>query len=76
MTTRDQPRPEPARTTKTVTATLTATFHGDYLDRDEVGQYLECWIDSGLDDRDGLRRWTFQVQQVEEVSGDPNGYDD
>lgn len=63
------------RTTKYVEVTIRATFHGDYLDSDEVGPYLEQWIDSGLEDRDDLRGWTTTVRSVEQVPGDPHGYD-
>jgi len=63
------------RTTKYVRAELTATLHGDYLDKDEVVQALEGWLDSGLDDRDDLYRWKLTVLEVTEVSGDPEGFD-
>ena len=66
---------EPACTTKYVTGTFTATFYGDYIDADAVVQHLDGWLDSGLDDRDDLRSWTFTVQDVREVTGDPEGYD-
>ena len=58
-----------------MTGTFTATFHGDYIDADAVSGYLEGWLDSGLDDRDDLRSWSFTVQDVREVTGDPEGYD-
>lgn len=63
------------RTTKYVTGTLKATFHGDYLDKDEVAGHLEGWLDGGLEDRDDLRSWTFELTSVTEVDGDPEGYD-
>ena len=66
---------EPTCTTKYVTGTFTATFYGDYIDADAVVQHLDGWLDSGLDDRDDLRSWTFTVQDVREVTGDPEGYD-
>jgi hypothetical protein len=64
-----------ARTTKTVTGTFKATFHGDYLSADEVVFHLEQWIDAGLDDRDDLKGWTFSVEAVTEATGDPEGFD-
>ena len=63
------------RTTKYLTGTFRATFHGGYLDADECASYLEGWLDSGLEDRDDLRSWSFSVQSTEEVSGDPEGFD-
>lgn len=66
---------EPERTTKRVTATLTATFHGDYLDATEVGSHLEGRLDMGFRDRDDLRTWSLDVTNVEEIHGDPEGYD-
>lgn len=63
------------RTTKYVRTELTATFHGDYLDKDEVTQALEGWLDSGLDDRDDLRGWKLRIVEVREVSGDPERFD-
>ena len=67
---------EPACTTKYVTGTFTATFYGDYIDADAVVQHLDGWLDSGLDDRDDLRSWTFTFNpEVREVTGDPEGYD-
>jgi hypothetical protein len=63
------------RTTKIVTLTVTATFHGDYLGSDEVATYLEGWIDAGLEDRDDLRRWKTDVGTVVEIDGDPEGFD-
>ncbi len=45
---------------------------GDYIPKEDVVQYLESWIDSGLDDRDNLRSWSFEVQEVteEEITED------
>lgn len=63
------------RTTKRVTVAVTATFHGDYIDADEVTGRLQGWIDAGLDDRDDLRHWSFTAGQVFEVHGDPEGFD-
>lgn len=67
---------ESERTTKIVTLVLTATFHGDYLEADEVLGGLEGWIDRGLEDRDDLRGWKIVASGVEEIHGDPNGYDE
>lgn len=66
---------EPERTTKYVTATLKLTFHGDYIEKDDVAAYAEQWLDMGLEDRDDLRSWNFTVTEVREVAGDPEGYD-
>lgn len=63
------------RTTKYVTLSIKATFHGDYLDADEVAGHLQGWIDAGLCDRDDLHGWTFGPAGVREVTGDPEGYD-
>lgn len=63
------------RTTKRVTGTFTLTFHGDYIDADDIPQYLEQWIDSGLEDRDDLRGWNFDITEIDEVTGDPEGFD-
>jgi len=67
--------PEPARTTKYLTGTFAVTFHGDYVDADDVASYLDGWLDAGLDDRDDLRSWSFRVENVREVPGDPEGFD-
>jgi len=64
------------RTTKYVTLRIKATFHGDYLDADEVGDRLQGWIRAGLDDRDDLHEWTFGSASVREVTGDPEGFDE
>lgn len=63
------------RTTKYVTGTFTATFHGDYIDADDVETYLTGWLDAGLEDRDDLRTWDFTVTEIDERIGDPEGYD-
>lgn len=63
------------RTTKYVGVNLTVTFHGDHLDKYEVTSYLHSWIEGGLSDRDDLRRWKMTVVNVDEVSGDPEGFD-
>lgn len=66
---------EPERTTKRVAGTFTLTFHGDYIDKDDVETYFQGWIDSGLDDRDDLRGWSFTVLSIREEQGDPEGFD-
>ncbi|ATN93712.1 hypothetical protein SEA_ABT2GRADUATEX2_33 [Streptomyces phage Abt2graduatex2] len=66
---------ERQRTTKRVTGTFTLTFHGDYIDKDDVAAYFQGWVDSGLDDRDDLRSWSFDVKTVTEEQGDPEGFD-
>ena len=63
------------RTTKRVTGTFTVTFHGDYISAADAPDYLGQWLDTGLEDRDDLRAWGFQVTGVEEVTGDPDGWD-
>ena len=66
---------ERQRTTKRVTGTFTLTFHGDYIDKDDVASYFQDWVDSGLDDRDDLRSWSFDIKTVTEEQGDPEGFD-
>jgi hypothetical protein len=66
---------EPERTTKYVQLSITATFHGDCVDVDEVASQLQDWISRGLDDRDDLRDWDFYGHHVREVTGDPEGFD-
>lgn len=63
------------RTTKYVTVQIKATFHGDYLDADEVIGHLQGWIDNGLYDRDDLHGWSYGPSSVVEIDGDPEGYD-
>lgn len=63
------------RTTKYVTGTFHVKFHGDYIDASDVGRYLSGWLDAGLEDRDDLRAWSFDVVNVDEQTGDPEGYD-
>ena len=63
------------RTTKYVTGTFKVTFHGDYINADEVERHLLMWLDAGLDDRDDLRSWSFEVTEIDERTGDPEGYD-
>lgn len=64
------------RTTKYVTGNFALVFHGDYVSADEIQGRLADYLDSGLDDRDDLRSWNFEVVQIDEVHGDPEGYDD
>jgi len=63
------------RTTKYVTITVSATFHGDYYDADECEGQLQGWIGAGLEDRDNLRGYDFGIGTVREVPGDPEGFD-
>ncbi len=58
-----------------MTLTVTATFHGDYIDADDAIGYLQGWIEWGLEDRDDLRNWDFSGWHVREVDGDPEGFD-
>lgn len=53
-------------TSKTVVVTLTAHFEGDYIPKEDVVQYLDNWLDSGLDDRDDLVGWTTEYGPVTE----------
>lgn len=70
-----EPAEEPERTTKVVTAVLTLTFHGDYWGKDEVATAAEVWLDGAFEDRDDLRSWRFDVARVDEIKGDPEGFD-
>lgn len=63
------------RTTKIVSVLLELTFHGDYIDKDDVESYATGWIDGGLEDRDDLRGWTTTFGPVREIKGDPEGHD-
>lgn len=63
------------RTTKYLTGTFKVTFHGGYIAADDCAQYLIEWLDAGLDDRDDLRSWNFNVVEITEVPGDPEDYD-
>lgn len=64
------------RTTKRVTGTFDLTFYGDYVRVDDVASHLDYYLDSGLEDRDDLRTWDFTVTGIEELDGDPDGYDE
>lgn len=66
---------EPERTTKYVTGTFTLTFHGNHIDAGDIPGYFEGWVDAGLDDRDDLRSWSFNITETRVVEGDPEGYD-
>lgn len=59
-------------TRKNVTGTFTATFAGDYIPKEQIESSLEYWIDSGLDDRDDLRGWSFNIVSIteEEITED------
>lgn len=63
------------RTTKYVTVNLQLILHGNYIDAEDIGQYLDGWLSAGLEDRDDLRSWTFDVDHVRIETGDPEGYD-
>lgn len=63
------------RTTKRVAGTFTLTFHGDYVPAEDINQYIQQWLDSGLDDRDDLRGWSFTILSIREEQGDPEGFD-
>ncbi len=54
-------------TRKFVTGTFTATFEGDYIPKDDIDNYLQQWLDSGLDDRDDLRGWSFDIVHITET---------
>ena len=53
-------------TRKNVAGTFTATFEGDYIPKEDIEQYLMMWLDSGLDDRDNLRKWSFEIVTITE----------
>ena len=63
------------RTTKYATAVLTVTFHGDYVDVDNIPEHLKDWVDETLHGREDLKGWNLEITSVREVPGDPNGYD-
>lgn len=66
---------ERERTTKYVTGTFNITFHGSYVDVDEIERLLHQWLDGALEDRDDLYDRRFNVTEIEERGGDPEGYD-
>lgn len=53
-------------TRKIITGTFAATFEGDYIPYEDVADYLQQWLDSGLYDRDDLVGWSFDVTGVTE----------
>lgn len=54
-------------TRKSVCGTFTATFEGDYIPKEDIPTYLNMWLDSGLDDRDNLRGWSFDIVSITET---------
>ena len=54
-------------TRKNVAGTFTATFEGDYIPKEDIDSYLQQWLDSGLDDRDDLRGWSFNIETITET---------
>jgi hypothetical protein len=61
-------------TRKSVTGTFTATFEGDYVPKEDIDNYLQSWLDSGLEDRDDLRGWSFDIVNITEtpIEGENN----
>lgn len=55
-------------TRKNVAGTFTATFEGNYIPKEDIDNYLQYWLDSGLEDRDDLRGWSFEVVSITETS--------
>lgn len=54
-------------TRKVVTGTFTVKFEGDYIPKDDIDYYLQYWIDSGLEDRDDVRGWSFDIVNITET---------
>lgn len=54
-------------TRKSVCGTFTATFEGDYIPKEDIDNYLQYWLDSGLEDRDDLVGWSFDIVNIEET---------
>lgn len=54
-------------TRKLVTGTFTVKFEGDYIPKEDIDSYLNQWLDSGLDDRDDLRGWSFDIVNITET---------
>lgn len=52
---------------KIVTLTVQAEFRGDYIPANQTAEYLESWIDCGLEDRDDLVGWTITTNNVVET---------
>jgi hypothetical protein len=42
-------------------------FEGDYIPKEDIDDYLQQWLDSGLDDRDDLRGWSFNIVDITET---------
>lgn len=66
---------EEKRTTKRVTGTFAMTFYGDGVPVDLIRSRVDAWTDNGLNDREDLQSWDFEVTEIEEIDGDPEGYD-
>jgi len=64
------------RTTKYVTGTFAVTYHGRYVSADQIPGDLMSILDAALEDRDDLRAWNFEIVEIDEVTGNPEGYDD
>ncbi len=54
-------------TRKSVSGTFTATFEGSYVPKEYIDSYLQQWLDSGLEDRDDLRGWSFGIVTITET---------
>jgi hypothetical protein len=54
-------------TRKQVCGTFTATFEGSYIPKEDIDNYLTYWLDSGLEDRDDLRGWSFDILVINET---------
>lgn len=52
---------------KTITVNLECIFEGDYIPSDQIPDYLEQWLESGLVDRDDLIEWTASCGPVREI---------
>jgi hypothetical protein len=63
------------RNTKVLRGTFEVVFHGDYVAAEDCMQYLDSYMDSGLDDRDDLRSWEFKLASLTQIEGDPEGFD-
>jgi hypothetical protein len=48
-------------TRKRVQVELDLTFEGDYIPVNQIMQYLQGWLDSGLCDRDDLKAWSVSL---------------
>jgi hypothetical protein len=54
-------------TRKQVAGTFTVTFEGDYIPKESIEDYLNQWLDSGLEDREDLRGWSFDILVINET---------